>query len=530
MAALLALPLISFVHAEGASESETTSQQEDLAEQLTTIQRDITWLEQKTAQKKAELLQIKQNGSKDDATEVAEEVSGLEKRLKREKIGFIALATGVELTAPETESTPGKKRDLIQELQQIIEPLLDAIHRVSEKPRRIEHFKSRIATLSEQLILMNKAMTNLELALQKKKYPALEEKLTAAKESLTHDRDEVQVRLSSLERQLNRDLGDHRTVVQVVTESVQSFFAAKGKNLFIATLVFICVFWGLLFFKRSLFSSRMSARMGPIAKPLQMIYGVIAALLSTLAVIVTLHFLHDWFLVTTLVLLLLAFAWSSKAVITHFIAETKLALNLGPVKQGERVVWQGIPWLVKSLGFRSVLVNEALEGGTVMLPASALTGMLSRPYVKNEPWFPTKVGDWVLLDDGTFGKVETQTPETVILSTSTCLKHYSSLAFTAKNPQNFSNGFELSTEILMRHTVLIHSFQALNEKILKASQAKLADKTDLSEIETAIYPIGNQMTKIWIKAWCHGRLAGSRDGIRRTLQQVIGEVGNDVIQ
>lgn len=499
-----------------------------VAEQLVTIQRDINWLEQKTAQKKAELQQAKQSGAKDDIAELASAVSSLEKRLQREKIGFVALASGVELTIPEAESTSAKKRDLIQELQQLVEPLLDAIQRVSEKPRRIEYFKSKIASLSEQLTLMNKALANLDLALQQKKYPALEEKLKASKEALTHDRDEIQVRLNSLERQLNRDLGDHRTVLQVVTESVRGFFAVKGKNLLIALMVFIVVLWSLLRFKRTLFSSRLSARMGAVAKPLQMVYGVVATLLATVAVILTLHFLHDWFLVTSLVLLLLAFAWSSKAVITHFIGETKLALNLGPVKQGERVVWQGIPWLVKSLGFRSVLVNEALEGGTVMLPASALTGMLSRPYVKNEPWFPTKVGDWVLLDDGTYGKVETQTPETVVLDTYLSKKHYASLAFLAQNPQNYSNGFELSTEILIRHTAPIPSYSVLNEKLTKLIREKQSAQSDLTAIESEIYPISNQMSKIWVKAECHGRLAASREAVRRGLHQTVGEISGEI--
>lgn len=526
LALVFTIPAVSIIPSPSFAEVS----QDTIAEQLTTIQRDINWLEKKTEQKKAELQQAKQTGTKDDIAELAEAVSSLEKRLRREKTGFIALASGVELSIPEAEGTTQKKRDLLQELQQLLEPLLDAVHRVSEKPRRIEYFKSRIATLSEQLAMMNKALTNLDLALQQKKFPGIEEKLKASKETLVHDRDEIQVRLNSLERQLNRDLGDHRTVVQVVTETVSGFFAAKGKNLLISLIVFISVLWGLLIFKRRLFSQKMSARMGAIAKPLQMVYGVLATLLATIAVILTLHLLHDWFLVTTLILILLAFAWSSKAVITHFIGETKLALNLGPVKQGERVIWQGIPWLVKSLGFRSVLVNEALEGGTVMLPASALTGMLSRPYVKNEPWFPTQVGDWVQLDDGTFGKVETQTPETVVLDTFISKKHYASLAFLGLNPQNYSCGFELAAEILIRHTAPLASYTAMNEKLVKAAQTRLSANADLTAVDATIYPIGNQMSKIWIKAECHGRIAGSRDSIRRELQQVAGEIGADLIR
>ena len=507
-----------------ADDSDAESAPQSIADQLATIQRDIAWLERNTAKKKAELQQAKQTGAKDEITDTADEVSGLEKRLQREKINFVALATGVELTVPELENNQNKKRDIIQELQQLLEPLLDAIHRVSEKPRRIEYFKSKIATLSDQVSMMNKAMTNLDLAIQQKKFPTLEAQLIASKDSLVHDRDEAQVRLNSLERQLNREMGDHRTVVQVVTESVRGFFAAKGKNLVIATLVFIAVFWGLLFFKRYLFSSKIIERMGMIAKPLQMVYGILSGILAMMAVILTLHFLNDWFLVTSLILFLLAFAWSSKAVITHFIAETKLALNLGPVKQGERVMWQGLPWLVKSLGFRSVLENESLEGGTVMLPASALTGMLSRMQGDKEIWFPTRVGDHVYLDDKTYGKVESQTPEMVILNIDGCLKHYSTLVFLAKNPQNFSRGFKISDEIIVNHAIPTAAFSVFNQSFAGLAKSKW-NAEGISDFVVSIYPYtfeGKECVNLFMSVQCEGRLASPRDALRREMLQIMG--------
>ncbi len=400
------------------------------------MERNITWLEQQVAQKRSEQL----HAGKNQAAQIGEDISSLESRLQRARSGFIAIASDVELPAPESEAQ-SKKRDLVAEMQQLIEPLVDAVLRLSEKPRRMEVLRSQIFKFSDQMALTDRALTKLDRVLQSKTYPSLEARIKESRDTLMHARDELDIRAAALQRKLDLELSDHRSVAQAFTETVRDFFASKGRHLLLA--VFVCggVFWGTLRLMRFIFASRwMNPKLRGLIRPIQVMYGILAGLIAIVATIITLHFLNDWFLVTLLCLALLAAVWSSKALITLFIGEMKLVLNLGSVKQGERVVWQGLPWLVKSLGFRSALVNEALQGGTVMLPASALTAMISRPTVENEPWFPTRAGDFVLLDDGCYGRVEIQTLETVILNLGKTKKHYSTAAFLAKNPQHGMQG------------------------------------------------------------------------------------------
>ena len=399
-----------------------SSDQGNAAEHLQTIERRIARLEQQSAQK---------NGG---------DGPSLESQLQQARLDFISNAANVELPAPESE-VQSKKRDLIAELQQLVEPLVDAVIRLSEKPRRIETLRTQIFKISDQMSLTDHALANLNRVIQDRTYPALEPRLKESRDTLMRARDDLDVRATTLQRKLDLELSDHRSVAQAATEAVRDFFASKGRHLLLAGLIFACVYWGTLRLMRLIFASRwMSPKLRGVIKPIQVMYGILAGLIAILATIITLHFLNDWFLVTLLCLTLLAAVWSSKALITLFIGEMKLVLNLGPVKQGERVVWQGLPWLVKSLGFRSVLVNEALQGGTITLPAAALTAMISRPTVENEPWFPTRVGDFVLLDDGCYGRVEIQTLETVVLVVGKTKKHYSTAAFLAKNPQRGMQG------------------------------------------------------------------------------------------
>ena len=492
------------------------------AKQLSTIQRDISWLEQSVEEHRKQIA----NAGKEDVTDLKEELSDLELRLQKARTSFLAIASEVELPNPETESRP-KKRDLIQELQAFVEPLFDAIKRISEKPRRVEGYKTSIAELNEKIAQTDKAMLNLDHAIEAKTFPTLEKELSISRGDLGHRRDELQVHLDSLTRKLDQELGDHQTVMQALTSMIQGFFSSKGRNLLISFMVFIGVFWSLHKLKHVVFRA-VHTRFQEITRPLQMVYGVLAALVSIFAVLLTLHFLNDWFLVTIIVLLLVAFAWSSKAFISHFISETKLALNLGSVKQGERVVWQGVPWLVKSLGFRSVLVNEALQGGRVMLPAHALSSMLSRATVEGEPWFPTRVGDFVLLDDRNYGKVETQTPETVVLNTGNTRKHYSTAAVLSNNPQNFSQGFEISAEVMIRHSAVHPPLEKLRPLMKAAVLSKLASRldgtpADLTGIEMVITASRPDVTRVWLKAQCRGELALHRDLLQRELHSAGGE-------
>jgi hypothetical protein len=93
-----------------------------------------------------------------------------------------------------------------------------------------------------------------------------------------------------------------------------------------------------------------------------------------------------------------------------------------------------------------VLHNPDLNGATLRLPAKTLLTSYSRPSMPKEPWFPTRIDDWVILDDGVMGKVVQQTPEQVVLvKLGGSYKTYPTLTYLSKNPENISPQFSVST-------------------------------------------------------------------------------------
>ncbi|OQY49879.1 MAG: hypothetical protein B6240_02565, partial [Desulfobacteraceae bacterium 4572_87] len=98
-----------------------------------------------------------------------------------------------------------------------------------------------------------------------------------------------------------------------------------------------------------------------------------------------------------------------------------------------------------SINMNSKLENKALENGFVRLRINDLMELRSRPITENEPWFPSRCGEWVRLSDGTYGSVAAQTPEMVTLKLKGgALKYYNTTDYLAQSPTNLSNGFRLS--------------------------------------------------------------------------------------
>ena len=126
------------------------------------------------------------------------------------------------------------------------------------------------------------------------------------------------------------------------------------------------------------------------------------AVASVMAALMVLYVVGDILLLALGVILVLLILLGLRNYLPRFINETKLLLNVGAVRERERVIYQGLPWMVRTLGMYSRLYNPALEG-LLRVPMSDMLELVSRPYREDEPWFPTQVNDWVR--DNTGGKI-----------------------------------------------------------------------------------------------------------------------------
>ena len=143
-------------------------------------------------------------------------------------------------------------------------------------------------------------------------------------------------------------------------------------------------------------------------------YYLLTSVVVFLSVIVVLYVREDLLLLALSLLLIFGAVLSFRQFLPRYVKEIRLLLNLGSAREDERVVYNGLPWQIMSLNLHSVLRNPALDG-VIRLPLEAMSTLVSRP-VKNNLWFPTNKGDYVILPDGLLGQIRTQTPDMVELA------------------------------------------------------------------------------------------------------------------
>ncbi len=373
---------------------------------------------------------------------------------------FESLAT--QLHEEQRPKTKEEEFSWTQELQEITQPILQAIREVTSRPRRIETLKAKIESLKVKIKNYESARKNLKSLqeLENGVPDVIEEdkakditKKTLSKTfhsnlDTLYDKYNPEILTVELEetlRKLIKIQQADRSVFGIVAEAMAEFFQVRGRNFGIGLATFVGLWWVLNYIfvflneKTNLFS----VFKRPIRKIIKTAFSIFALGFSIMASLLTLYLLNDWLLLSMVIMILIAIGWTSRNLLPKFFRELRLILNLSTVREGERLFWKGVPWLIKELGVYATLMNPRLEGGTFKLPVGELFGQHSRPFVKGEPWFPCQPGDYVILSDDTFGKVLSQTPEQVILESFGSRKFYMTPEFLTLKPRNLTDGYLL---------------------------------------------------------------------------------------
>ncbi len=232
---------------------------------------------------------------------------------------------------------------------------------------------------------------------------------------------------------------------QAVTTMIGDFIKSRGLNLLLAigaaVLAFILTRRIYAWFRHI---SPMHHKKGGslIGRASDLIAFSTAIFVSITCVLVVFFARGDWLLLTVTAILLVGILWAGKTALPPYVEQIRMLLNLGAVREGERIIFRGLPWRVESLGFYTIFENPALHGGKMRVPLREVMKMISRKARPNEPWFPCQQGDWVVLSDNTHGQIEHLTPEQVALKLrGDSLKTYQTEEFLELAPENLAPGF-----------------------------------------------------------------------------------------
>lgn len=446
---LVAVTLSTYAQDSPTPEPEqvqaTPSEQESLEKKVNSLHaivESISATKQELAQKQRELQSSSAKGREEDVTE---DIQALDAQLESLNDNFLTIASEVEPDLTQRDQLP-EEIDWAKETKELLSPLLNEIKRLTSRPREVARLRSRIKELQDRIKKISEAKTNITELLEKADDKALIPLLKEAMESWEADERSVSTELSIAEQKLSKRVGERKPLTSSISEISDIFFKSRGRNLVLAILITVLFWLGLRRTYRFLTSWQFgkSKKRNFQTRLYNVSYLVLSGLGSAVVFLAVLFFFEDWVLLTLGILILLGVLWTSKEALPRYWTQGIILLNLGGVREGEKVILGGISFQVHTLNFYSLLVNPELEGARLRLPLQDLIDLRSRKIDKHEPWFPTKKGQWVLLNDETIGKVIHQTLEyvTLILKGGGS-KVYPTADFPSLQPLILSNGFRI---------------------------------------------------------------------------------------
>ncbi len=465
----------------GVSYADSVKHQEDQVKitNLTRLLKSIDGISASIEEKNRKLSSPEGQGREQA---LRQDIQKLSQKLEVLENNFNDLASEINYEAIVNPQKP-KSFNWNDELKEILGPLIREIQRATSKPREIEKHRSDIETYDYQLENIRRAMDHLRnLAGNPDIQPRLRDKLTESLAMWEARQNDVETLKSISNLQLDKIRKETESLTQTVQKIPGIFFKSHGRNLLFALFALLVSAYG--FFR--LFS--LVRRYSPFHKDEKSLYSrafdlgytIIASFLCLVVVLAVLYFCSDWVLLSIAILFLIGIVWTSKSSLPRAWNQARLILNLGPVREGELVVYNGIPYKVASINMYSSLYNPAITSARIRLPIADLESLRSRPVDKNEPWFPSRAGDYVLFNgDGTerLGRVVVQTPETVLVEFAGGGKQaISSSSYFSSPPVNLSSGFRARFLFGLDYDLQNRMTTDIPDEIKKAVEEKLIEK------------------------------------------------------
>lgn len=503
------------------------------AETLGKLSEVIEETSAKLTEVRSEFEKVSGDASKqEEAESLQSQEAELAARLDELKNQFDELATGVR--GEDLKTADEANLDLAEEVREILRPGVRALKKATEKPRETEMLRAREKRLAEQAELANGALERLSRWQQGDVDEETFQRVNELRELWLSRQKDAEGQLEALAVQMEQQESEKEPVLKPLSEAFENFFKGRGLNVLkalgalIGTWVLLRFLWKLIHklpFVRRRNHGNFAWRL------LELSAVVLSALLAAMASLFVLYFSGDWLLLTLFIVFLVGLGWTAKSTIPKTFEQTKMLLNLGPVRKGERLTFEGVPWEVGTIGIYTELRNSELTGGLIRMSIKRLSTLRSRPHDSSEAWFPTKTGDWVLAN-GFLGKVVTQTPEYVqVVRLGGARETYLTPDFLALTPVNLAKSFRVRGTFGIDYA---HQAIATNEvaDIFKAKLAAglvdlLEDREHLNSVNVEFSLAGASSLDYAIMADFKGEAAPRYEKLKRGIQRICVEVCNE---
>jgi hypothetical protein len=467
----------------------------------------------------------------EERSEISKEIDKLNERVESLMVNFEEIATGLDLET--FYSKPQKRFDWKEEIQTLIGPIVNDLKSMTARPRLIENLRTQAAYYEKQIFLVRNAIENIHSLTAQVKGENLKKQLTDLEADWNKKGRQISSQLTVAKYQLADKLSERRSFLESGKNIVRVFFKSRGRNFVLSVFAFIFVFFLLRYMHRHLYKGSFihkTVASSFYIRLAEVLYYILTFVGATGAFLIVLYICGDWVLLGIAFIFILGLIWTAKQTLPRFYEQGTLLLNLGTVKENERVIYNGLPWKVVSLHFYTQLVNPELKGGMLRIPIRDIKDIRSRPYHPDEPWFPCKQNDWIILADGTMGKIEIQTPEIVQIAVAGgSRKTYPTAEFLNQNPLNLSRNFCVRVTFGIDYQHQAICITEVPPKLREAVKAGLINEgyeADILNLNVEFKEVGDSSLDYLIFAEFSGRVAKDYYKLSRIIQKIALETCN----
>ncbi|PIE58645.1 MAG: hypothetical protein CSA33_01715 [Desulfobulbus propionicus] len=358
---------------------------------------------------------LKNSKSETEKSELEKEIAQLDKQLSESTNDFERMATGIE---------PGLFKEKVpvafswkDELASLLEPAIKELKHVTVKVRKKTELKDKIAELEKLQKTAQKALINLNAVLETSSSSQVKKEIQALLPQWENANKRIANKLDLNKRELYQLQKQEVSFVETSGQSLRTFFKNRGLYLVLSLIVFFAILTLFRILYRMIVA--LAAKLTPKKEQrsfnirlLYIIFKCASVFFAILGCFFTLYLAEDWLLLSMAIIFFLGFSWTIRQVLPKFWQQGRIMLNLGSVRENERLILHGVPWQVVSINVFCKLVNPSLQV-ELRLPIEELIGLVSRPYSQDEPWFPCKKGDWVVVGSASRARVVSLSHEQV---------------------------------------------------------------------------------------------------------------------
>ena len=479
----------TMVFAEDSSAIRTA--QEKLKAKLTkeTLSTLITYVELQTRLRKeikALKNELKFTQSETEKAETKAKLNKTEKELRgtSKNLEDIAANTDLELLR-DTKELPF---NLQRELFSLLEPALKEMKHATSNVRLKSQIREKIIYYEQRLPILKEALRNISVLNRANKNPQIKAELIKMNKAWAKQRVFMESELQAKKLQLIKLETQGKSLSDNTDSFFKDFFQRRGWTLIQAFFAII----GVLILSRLIrllftrfLTGYAAEHRGVQFRIIDIAIRFATFLLTIIAPMIIFYIEEDWVLFSLGILVLIGMAWTLRQTIPRYWGQLELFLNIGPVREGERLMLDGIPWRVKHINMYSILENP-IAGLSQRVDIDDLVDMRSRPVDDHEPWFPCKRGDWVILKDGVRGKIIGISIEMVqLIQRGGAVYTYNMSDFLSLSPKNLSKSFRVKETIGISYSHQKESTSSIVEK-LKATIKKRAIDEGYEDIVQSI--------------------------------------------